>query len=251
MTKKIISAVLAVTFIMSAIFMLGGCTNRLEDNEIEKIYNNALKATLEQDVYFLKETINYKDAVKYTQVNVRASIDKKYNIERNEDGSYKDYRIEAFEQLNGKETVRKVCGISGGDSKSFLFTTTYDSKDNAALSKKEMTSKDYYNSEEFAKYRIETFFDELNYLKFSDMDFNIEKSEAKTSGEVTSLIFAPKKRIILKDTSRKRAKPRFLTAVYESRLKFPTASSLTSSFIKRTLSPAAPFRWKLKATSLW
>lgn len=191
MVKKIISAVLAFTLVFSSIIMLGGCAGSLENNEIEKIYNNAVKSTLEQDVYFLKETVNKKDSVKYTQVNVLASIDSRYEIERNEDGSYKDLRIEAFEKLNDKETVRNVCGVSGEDNKNFLFTTVPQEKNDPVKSKKEISPKDYYNSEDFKKYRIETFVDELRYLKVSDMDFNVEKGEAGTKGNVTVLVFKP------------------------------------------------------------
>lgn len=191
MIKRIISAVLAFTLLMSVMFMFGGCGGSLEKAEIEKIYNEAVKATMEQDVYFLKETVNSKDEVRYTQVNVRASIDDKYEIERNEDGSYKELKIEAFEQLDGKEVVKNSCGASGDDGKSFLFTTTHKENGDPIRSKKQMSAKDYYGSEDFKKYRVETFFDELNYLKVSDMDFSVEKAEAAASGKVTSLIFAP------------------------------------------------------------
>lgn len=189
MKKKIISAALALTLIMTAIFMFGGCSNSLEDSEIERIYNTAVNLTFEQDVYFLKETVNTKDLVKYTQVNVRPSIDKKYNIEKNDDGSYKDLRIEAFEQVDGKETLRNVCGSVG--EKSLLFTTAQQEQGNPVRSKREISSEDYYNSADFSKYRIEAFLDELNYLKFSDMDFSVDKAEAGTRGEITTLIFAP------------------------------------------------------------
>lgn len=192
MTKKIIAAALALTFIMSAMFMFGGCSNRLENDEIEKIYTEAVKSTLEQDVYFLKETVNSKDAVKYTQVNVRAEIDKKYEIIRNDDGSYKDLKIEAFEQLDGKELVKNSCGLIG-DGRSVLFTTTHKENGDPVRSKQECDAKAYYDSDEFAKYRIESFVDELNYLKFSDMDFEVDKAEAGTKGKVTTLIFAPTK----------------------------------------------------------
>lgn len=190
MTKKIISAFLAVTFIA---LMFGGCGNDISDNEIKKIYNDAVKSTLEQDVYFLKETVNSKDFVKFTQVNVLASIDKKYNIEKNEDGTYKDLRIEAFEQIYGKETVRNICGPSGENGENYLFTSIPQEKGDPQRSKKQIAAKDYYNSDEFDKYRIETFVDELNYFTFDDMDFSGEKAEAGTKGNVTTLIFSPKK----------------------------------------------------------
>lgn len=194
MTKKIISAVLAVTFILSAIASFGGCAKKLNENEIEAIYNDAVKQTLEQDVYFIKETVNKKDNVEFTYVNVLASIDKKYNIERNDDGSYKDLRIEAFEQLNGDETVRNICGVSGNEGKTFLFTSVIPEKNADPIrTKKEISPSDYYNSDDFTKYRIETFVNELTYLKFSDMDFSADKTEAGTKGKVTTLVFVPAK----------------------------------------------------------
>lgn len=190
MTKKIISAILAIVFIA---LTFCGCGNNLSDNDIEKIYNDAVKNTFAQDLYFLKETINSTDLVKYTQVNVLASIDKQYNIEKNEDGTYKDLRIEAFEQIDGKETVRNICGPSGENGTDYLFTTENGGENKT---KKQISAIDYYNSKEFEKYRIESFIDELKYFTFNDMDFTIEKAEAETKGNVTSLIFAPKKEYV-------------------------------------------------------
>lgn len=190
MTKKILSAALAVVLIA---LTFGGCGSSLSDSDIEKIYNDAVKNTLEQDVYFLKETVNSAELVKYTQVNVLASIDKKYNIEKNDDGTYKDLRIEAFEQTDGKETVRNICGPSGENGENYLFTTVPQEKGEPKRTKKQIPSKDYYDSDEFSKYRIESFVNELTYFAFDDMDFTVDKAQAGTKGNVTTLVFAPKK----------------------------------------------------------
>lgn len=193
-SKKVIGLLVCAVVIIVA---FSGCSTSLTKSEINTALSAAIKNSLSSDLYYWKETDNRTETSQYKQVNVLSDIDSKEYVPLvDENGEYTTLRIQVIERENGVDTFQSVCGESSGlntdDKKqNYLFETVADG-DASTQTKTPMTAKEYFNSEQFQQYAVQTKLECLDGLTVDDMDFSVDGSEISEKGHVVQLQFKVK-----------------------------------------------------------
>lgn len=193
--KKIFGIALCTAIIVSA---FSGCSTTLTTDEIGTALSTALQNSLSSDLFYWKETDNRSETSRYNQVNVLSDIDSKtYTPLVDENGDYTTLRIQVIEQENGANVYESICGESSGvnkgdEKRSYLFETVTDKDKNSVQTKTPMTAKEYYNSEAFRKYSVQSKLQCLDGLTVDDMDFSGDGCEISKKGNVIQLQFKVK-----------------------------------------------------------
>uniref|UniRef100_UPI003FEF2D2E hypothetical protein n=1 Tax=Candidatus Fimivicinus sp. TaxID=3056640 RepID=UPI003FEF2D2E len=176
---------------------LTGCTKKLEEIEIRKAYEMAVRNSLDADIYYWKETKLQGKHTEYCQVNVFAGLGSDYEPLRDDNDAYSDYKI-SLQQTSSqpKKAVQIYCGLSQGkdkddEAKAYLFTQSSEEDKIVSCTKQPMTAQEYYHSEAFAPYLLSSRIAELRELTVDDMDFSIKDGQAEQKVNVTELSFKP------------------------------------------------------------
>lgn len=198
MMKK--RAIRALSLLLAAALLiagLAGCTQKLDEIEIQKAYEAAVRNSLDADIYDWKETKLQGKNTEYCQVNVFAGQGSDYEPLRDDNGAYSDYKI-SLQQTSSqpKKAVQIYCGLSqgkdkGDEAKAYLFTQSSEEDKIVSCTKQPMTAQEYYHSEAFAPYLLSSRIAELRELTVDDMDFSIKDGQAEQKVNVTELSFKP------------------------------------------------------------
>lgn len=195
MTKKhfikFTGLVLALLLIMSA----GGCSlNSYSVDEFRTFYPKAIENSLNQELYYWKETVNASDHTSWRTCNVFAEIDKKYEVIRDENGKPANMKIDVLEEYNKKNVYKALCGKSSGNDgdKNYLFENDFDDAGNAVNHRKtELTPQEYMASGSFKdKFSLDTMLQEFKYLTVDDMIFDIDNDLLEHKGKTIKISFA-------------------------------------------------------------
>lgn len=207
--SRIITAVLALCLLFSA----AACGKTVErDDSYSDKFETAVENSLKADIYFIKETKN-EGKLNYTRrINVLPALEGRDSTPvKKENGDYKDLRISINISDFDNNWITYRCGMSASSQKK-------DSAEYRFIRKEDKTGKvlkavctpmepnKYYDSKEFSKNRIEYLIDELRYLDYEDMNFDIDGAQQKTVGKVVTMIFAPTEKYLKeyeKETGRK------------------------------------------------
>lgn len=197
MTKKRILRLACLTLSFLTVVLSSGCSiNSYSAEELKALYPKAFENSLNEELYYWKETVNTSDRISWRTCNVYAEIDKKYEPIRDENGEFANMKIDVFEEYNKKKIYKALCGKSlsalGGETKSFLFENDYDEAGNAVnLRKTAVSPQEYINSDAFkSKYSLETMLKELEYLTVDDMVFDIDNALMEHRGKTVKFSFA-------------------------------------------------------------
>lgn len=196
MRKRTIKIISAIAVFAMLVTTLCSCSiGKISSEEYKTLYTKAVADTLDEDLYFWKETINKDKQNDYNTCNVYAEIDKKYQPIRDEKGEYANHVIVLTKNSNNKENFKVSAGNSknskGNESKDMLFTSTLNA-DTGEYTKtvKEMSPHDYYNSDDFqSKYSTKAKLSELSYLTIDDMNFDAKSCGITKKGNTTLATF--------------------------------------------------------------
>lgn len=188
---KFVSLALALLMILTA----GGCSlNSYSVEELKTFYPKAIENSLNEELYYWKETVNASDHTSWRTCNVFAEIDKKYELIRDENGELANMKIDVLEEYNKKNVYKALCGKSSGKDgdKNYLFENDFDDAGNAVNYRKtEMTPQEYVNSDNFKnKYSLDAMLKEFEYLTVDDMVFDIDNDLMEHKGKTVKFSFA-------------------------------------------------------------
>lgn len=195
MTKKRFirfgSLILAILLILSA----SGCAlNSYSVEELKAFYPKAIENSLNEELYYWKETVNALDHTSWKTCNVFAEIDKKYEVIRDENGELANMKIDILEEYNKKNVYKALCGESSGKNgdKNYLFEKDFDDAGNAVNYRtSEITPQAYVHSDSFQnKYSLDAILKEFEYLTVDDMIFDIDNDLMEHKGKTVKFSFA-------------------------------------------------------------
>lgn len=176
------------------------CSCSLTDFSVEELrtlYPKAVAASLGEDLFYWKETVNNGKETALRKCNVFAEIDKKYEPIRNDNGDYSNMDVDISETANNKTMQTIQCGdapsASGAGAQNYLFRTSYQDGTVSAQTKAPMSAKEFVNSAEFqTKYSLDVMLKELEFLTVEDMDFDNELADLVHKGNVVKATFKVK-----------------------------------------------------------
>lgn len=174
----------------------GGCAlNSYSADELKVLYPKAIENSLNEELYYWKETVNRTDYSSWRTCNVYAEMDKKFEVIRDENGEFSNMKISVYDERNGSGVYKALCGKSkssaGGEIKSYLFENDYDdSKNPVHYRKAEMLPQEFIKSDDFkSKYSLDAVLSELKYLSVDDMDFEVDNKIMEHKGKVVKFSF--------------------------------------------------------------
>lgn len=197
--KKYLSILLVLVLIVAMACSFTGCKS-LTDIDIEEALALAIKNSSDEklDLFQWKETsikgqdTKIKTVNAVTTINDYASeIEPKYD----ENGEYLDYRISVDDGFKGERYYvgkSKSVDKKNKEIKELLFRQEYDEaakKWKPTGTMKPMTARQFLESEEFSENRIANKIAELNEIKVSDMDFNVNEGEKSKKINLITLKF--------------------------------------------------------------
>ncbi len=199
MKKRTIKKLVCLACVILLILSVSGCSlNSYSVDKLKELYPKAIENSLNEELYYWKETVNASDHTSWRTCNVYAEMDKKFNVIRDENGECSNMKVDVFEEYNKKSVYKALCGksesSSGDDVKSYLFENDFDDSGNASNYRKtEMSPQSFIAGNDFkAKYSLDALLEELEYLSVDDMIFDIDNSLMEHSGKVVKLSFAVK-----------------------------------------------------------
>lgn len=199
MKRKIFVKLICLLCAGIAVLSMGGCSIReYSAEELKIFYSEAFENSLNEELYYWKETVNATDHTSWRTCNVYAEIDKKYEVIRDENGEFANMKIDVFEEYNKKSIYKALCGASqsstGGERKSYLFENDFDDAGSAVnLRKTEITPQEYVSGNAFkGKYSLSAMLKEFEYLTVDDMIFDIDNSLMEHKGKIVKFSFAVK-----------------------------------------------------------
>lgn len=192
MRKRIVKVISTIVLLALLATTFSSCSlNSVSSEEYKDLFAKAVQDTLDEDLYYWKETVNSPEIKSFETCNVYAEIDKNYEPIRDENDEYKNEVIVISKTSNNKEVLKIMAGNSkssnNGDSKDILFTSIIDENSTEFKKvKKEMSVHDYFNSEEFqGKYSPKVRLMELENLSIDDMDFEAKGCGITKKGNTT------------------------------------------------------------------
>lgn len=151
MNKKIFAKLICLLCIPILLISASGCSlNSFSVEELKTLYPKAFENSLNEELYYWKETVNAADHTSWRTCNVYAEIDKKYERIRDENGELANMKIDVLEEYNKKNVYKALCGKSTGSNGeiSYLFENDFDDSGNAVNYRKTVkfsfaVTKDY------------------------------------------------------------------------------------------------------------
>lgn len=196
MKKLKIVKLICIFCLLFLLFAAGGCAlTGYSVDELKVLYPKAIENSLNEELYYWKETVNATDFSSWRTCNVYAEMDKKFEIIRDENGEISNMKIDVYDEYNKKGVYKALCGKSqsaaGGDTTSFLFENEYDDLKNPVHYRKTaMLPQEFIESDTFkSKYSLDAVLDELKYLSVDDMDFETDNKIMEHKGKVVKFSF--------------------------------------------------------------
>lgn len=188
MKKKNILKLICLSCLSLLFLTAGGCAlTGYSVDEIKALYPKAIENSLNEELYYWKETVNRADYSSRRTCNVYAEMDKEFEVIRDENGEFSNMKISVYDDSNG--TIYKaLCGKSksstGGETKSYLFENDADNR------KAEMLPQEFIKSDAFKSvYSLDAVLSELEYLSVDDMDFEVDNKAMEHKGKVVKFSF--------------------------------------------------------------
>lgn len=193
--KRIFSALLCFVLLFIEILSFSGCSlNDYSVNELRTDYPKTIDNSLNEELYYWKETVNTSEYTSWRTCNVYAEIDKKYEIIRDEDGECANMKVEVFDEYNKKSVYKALCGKSSGENGeiSYLFENDFDESGKAVnFRKTEITPQEYVAGDSFnGKYSLSEMLSEFKYLSVDDMNFDIDNATMEKRGKTIKFAFS-------------------------------------------------------------
>lgn len=159
-------------------------------------FESAVEKSLKSEIYYHKTTRFTENGNFNTKVNVHCNADNEGLI-MNPDGSYQNFAVYIEEYKDSVMTNAIVCGNSksskGGEDKNICVKKNYSDGKFVDADITEMKAEDYVKSPEFEKYSLTKQLQELEFLEYSDIDFEkTEKLSFKKNGTVLLMDFSLK-----------------------------------------------------------
>ncbi|MDE5973154.1 MAG: hypothetical protein K2G73_00630 [Eubacterium sp.] len=188
---KFAGFVLALMLILSA----GGCSlNSYSVEELKVLYPKAFENSLNEELYYWKETVNAADHTSWRTCNVFAEIDKKYEVIRDANGKPANMKIDVLEEYNKKNVYKALCGKSSGNDgdKNYLFENDFDDSGNAVNYRKtEISPQEFLADDSFkSRFSLDAMLKEFEYLTLDDMIFDIDNDLLEHKGKTIKFSFA-------------------------------------------------------------
>lgn len=178
------------------LFAAGGCAlSSYSVEELRALYPNAIDNSLNEELYYWKETVNQSDYSAWRTCNIYAEMDKKFEVIRDENGEISNMKMDVYDEYNKKGVYKAICGksesASGGETKSILFENDYDDLNNPVHYRKtEMLPREFIESDTFkSKYSLDALLSELDYLSVDDMNFDVDSKIMEHKGKVVKFSF--------------------------------------------------------------
>lgn len=195
MSKKYLKSFAGLFCVLAIILSFHGCSlNSYSVEELRTFYPKAFENSLDEELYYWKETVNADDHTSWKTCNVYAEIDKKYELIRDENGEFANMKISVLEEYNKKNVYKALCGKSSGaeGEKNYLFENDFDDTGSAVnFRKTEMIPQDYVKSDSFiSKYSLDAMLKEFEYLTVDDMIFDIDNDLLEHKGKTIKVSFA-------------------------------------------------------------
>lgn len=195
MKKNLIIKLICLLCCVCTVLSLGGCSlNSYSIDELKTLYPKAFENSLNEELYYWKETVNASDYTSWRTCNVFAEIDNKYEVIRDENGELADMKVDVLEEYNKKNVYKALCGKSSGNDGdiNYLFENDFDESGNAVNCRKTpMTAREYVNSDDYKnKYSLDTMLKEFEYLTVDDMIFDIDSDLMERKGKTVKFSFA-------------------------------------------------------------
>lgn len=195
MNKKIFAKLICLLCIPILLISASGCSlNSFSVEELKTLYPKAFENSLNEELYYWKETVNAADHISWRTCNVYAEIDKKYERIRDENGELANMKIDVLEEYNKKNVYKALCGKSTGSNGeiSYLFENDFDDSGNAVNYRKtEISPQDYVKSEDFKnRFSLGAMLKELSCMQIDDMVFDIDEALMEHKGKTVKFSFA-------------------------------------------------------------
>lgn len=178
------------------LFAAGGCAlSSYSVEELRALYPKAIENSLNEELYYWKETVNQSDYSAWRTCNIYAEMDKKFEVIRDENGEISNMKMDVYDEYNKKGVYKAICGksesASGGEAKSILFENDYDDLNNPVHYRKtEMLPREFIESDAFkSKYSLDALLSELDYLSVDDMNFDVDSKIMEHKGKVVKFSF--------------------------------------------------------------
>lgn len=169
-------ALIIILIFSLGVLLLSGCTGTtVPHEEAYALLQEAVQNSLNEEMYYIQETINRTDKTDKKDVNLRALLNNRsYDMLVLPDGTYDDYKVNITHTLQGAAYMDIVCGPSspkGKETVDYLFRTRYEDAGKTPVnSKTQMTTEDFIQTDEFKEnYALSSFINELAFLKESDI----------------------------------------------------------------------------------
>lgn len=192
--KKINILVISIIILTCAtVFALTSCKTYIDTVEGFEIIKKAYQGSIDDDIFYWKEYNNAEKIangdIELTRVNVHCDADNNGLIYEN--GIYKNYAIRVEKLLDGKRQWEKYCGESesstGKATLPHLIDMKYDQGKHVSSTKTQMNAFEYFASDEFAEYRLDSKLAELKDLIIDDFDFSVKDGGIYKNGAVIML----------------------------------------------------------------
>lgn len=202
--KRFISGIL-IAAIIFGMCLLGGCYNNVDVKNGHQLIMQAVEKSLEEDIYYIQNIV-IDENNNYTTQNTYLYCDYDYNgnLYKNEDGSYRNFKIKLIERFFDNTTKKEVgtdriIGLSESSAKNgspehYAFYTNHIEDANKQDTKKEkirqkMSVADFKATEEFNKFTLAERLKEISEWKNEDLDFNISNGAIEKKLKCTILRF--------------------------------------------------------------
>lgn len=184
--------------------LLSACSSELDNlDEYRTAYETAVANSMNADIYYWQETRTEGTESFNREANVYALRDDDGNFLYNADGSYQGHCIFAADRTAGIEYYAGLSQSSaGGAAENYLLERHTDEDGTVTATRQPMTAQEFYDSETFHSYRVDSLLAELTELSFDDMDFTTEDADAESKLHLKTIAFA--------------VKPEYLQSYYEA-----------------------------------
>lgn len=176
-------------------FLLSACTPQKNINlsEYQEYYKKSVENSMNADIYYFQENRLNGQETKIREANVYALKDDDGNVVKSDDGSYQNHFIYATDKSDGTEYYAGASPSSSVKDKTqeCCLKKVMDGE-NMIRTCQLMTASEFYHSEEFKPYRMESLIGELQELSFDDMDFTTDKAKFEEKLRLRSIAFAVK-----------------------------------------------------------
>lgn len=141
--------------------------------EFRTAYETAVANSMKADIYYWQETSTRDGETRNREANVYALKDDEGNVLTNEDGTYRNHCIFAADRLEGTEYYAGASpsAENAGHTQNYLLERRKLEDGTTVSTRCPMTAREFYNSDEFKSFRVDTLLAELAELSFDDMDF--------------------------------------------------------------------------------